>query len=529
MPSSRRWTKFTVATLAASSLVAAGCGGSSGGGGEANAGTLTIAVQADLRTPDNVLNNSPDDKLLLGSTVYDSLFTVDKNVAIQPDLALKATPSPDLKTWTVTLRDGVKFTNGKPFTANDVKANMDAFLNAANGGGLHDQLANISSTEVVNPTEVKFNLASPDGNLPASLSDVSGVFMADLDARGGKQLLPAGEAPIGTGPYKWSSRQSGSSVTFERNDDYWRGKPPLDSVVFQVIPDPQVASLALENGEVDLMTNYVAPDSVARLKANNELDLLSTPGSTFYNGWFNFEKDRRGGYKDFEKVRQGLTHVLNQQEIIPKVIGEYGTYGSQPIPPWQPGSDPTITSPPYDPDMGKKLLADGGIPEGGTIKILAWDAPYGCDWGLAEQSQLKSLGYDAQFNCVASELAPAETTKYDWDLLIGRTSGRPTAAVFLNQRWSMEIADPSDDYYTLRDPQLQAIIDKMNLTTDPAAYEELGKSASRRIVTEDIAIAGGYFENAYLVANKKVKGLVINPMVYCNILYGADGPVSIST
>src|SRR5262249_7638587 len=154
-------------------------------------------------------------------------------------------------------------------------------------------------------------------------------------------------------------------------------------------PDSQVATLALEHGEVDLMTNYVAPDSVARLKANNDLNLLSTPGSTFYNGWFNFEKDRRGGYKDFEKGRQGLNQVLNQQEIVPKVIGEYGTYSAQPIPPWQPGNDPTITSTPYNPDAGKKLLAEGGIPEGGTIKILAWDAPYGCDWGLAEQSQLK--------------------------------------------------------------------------------------------------------------------------------------------
>ena len=528
MASSHRWVRSATAgtaLLLSLAMVTTGCGSSEGN--LSAPGTLTIAVQADLRTPDNILNNSPDDKLILGSTVYDSLFTINKDVNIEPDLALAATPSVDLKTWNVTLREGVKFTNGKAFTADDVKVNFDSFLNPDNGAGLHDQLANISATEVVNPQEVRFILKAPDGNLPASLSDVSGVFIADIAARGGPQLLPNGQPPIGTGPYKWADRQSGSSVTFERNDEYWRGQPPLTSVVFRVIPDSQVASLALENGEIDLMTNYVAPDSVPRLKSDPKLTVLSTPGSTFYNGWFNFEKDRRGGYGDFEKIREGLTHVLNQEEIVPEVIGDYGTYSPQPIPPWQPGNDPAIKSPPYDPETGKRLLAEGGIPEGGTIKILSWDAPYACDWGLAEQSQLKSLGYNAEFNCVASELAPAETTKYDWDLLIGRTSGRPTAAVFLNQRWSMEIADPSDDYYTLRDPELQTIIDKMNLSTDPAEYDKLGKEASRRIVVTDIAIAGGYFENAYLVANKKVQGLVINPMVYSDILYGADGPVSI--
>jgi peptide/nickel transport system substrate-binding protein len=100
-------------------LVLAACGGgSSSGGSSGGGGTLTVAVIDDLRSADNILvGSTTNDRAILGSTVYDPLFSTDENAQPVPALALGATPSDEAKTWTITLRQGVKFTNGKDFTA----------------------------------------------------------------------------------------------------------------------------------------------------------------------------------------------------------------------------------------------------------------------------------------------------------------------------------------------------------------------------------------------------------------------------
>lgn len=519
-----RTVALTVAAALAASFLAA-CSFSSGST-DAGGGALTIAIQSDIREPDNILASISVDKLIMGSTVYDPLFTTDKKGNPLPALALKATPSVDFRTWTIALRHGVRFTDGKTFTAKDVKENFDAFQDKKNASDFAADLANLASTEVVDDYTVRFDLKAGDAQFPSVIEDT--MYISDLDARKSGPLLKPGEVPIGTGPYKWSSRSPGSSITFVPNDGYWRGRPPLRQVIFKVIPDAQTAALAVENGEVDLVTNYIDPAAVPELQKDKNLQVLSQPGNTIYQAYFDFEKARRGGYRNANDIHLGLAYLMDATGIIPKLIGSFGDLATQPVPPWQAGNDPTLQPYPYDPRKGEQLLAEGGIPKGGTINLLVFVRPYMCEWATAVQSNLTHLGYQVKLQCLQPEVAPATITKYQWDVLFARTSGRPTASAMYQQRWSLSASTPSDDFYTLRDPQLQSIIDRMSATADKQRYAALGAQAARRIVQTDVAEVPGYFDKAYVVANKRVRNLVLSPIVWYGLLYNAITKVTVS-
>jgi peptide/nickel transport system substrate-binding protein len=503
-------------------LVLSGCTFSSGNDSSTeDGGTIVIAIQEDVRSPDNILEGgTTTDRLMMGSTVYEPLFGSGPNGELQPALAKEATPSEDLLTWTVKLQENVTFSNGKPFTAKDVAANFAAFQNPDNASSFRGDLRNLKGTTVVDDHTIEFHLEKPDRNFVAAMQET--MFIADLDARGGKELLDPGDVPIGTGPYKWSSRVPGSSLTFVRNETYWRGRPPLDTVIFKVIPEGTAAVIALQRGEVDMITNYVPPQSLPSLRSDPDIEILTSVGNTYYHVFLNFEKERRGGYADGAAIREGFSYLMNTPEIVPPLIGDFGTLASQPVPPWQPGRSSKLDPYPftYDAERGMALLEKGGIPRGGKIDMIALqDRPFLCQWATAVQSALRELGYDPQLQCIPSANAPPTFTQYEWDLLFYRNSGRATASLTYLQRWGPGVATPPTDTYTLQDDELQDIIDQMNLTADDAEYDALGAQAAERIVLEDIATIPGYFDTVYFPINKRVQGLVLSPLTWGGILY----------
>lgn len=514
-----------VLTAATLSLAAAGTSTSatrSTSGGKA-AGTMTIATIEDVRSPDNIKEGgTTTDKLMMGSTVYEPLFATGKNTELKPALALKATPNKAFTTWTLALRHGVKFSNGKPFTSADVKGNFDAFMDPKSASGFAGDLVNVSSITTPNKYTVVFGLKLPDAHFPSALEDT--MYIADLNARANGPLLAPGEVPVGTGPYKWSSRSPGSSVTFVPNNLYWRGKPPLAQVVFEVIPSGQNAVIALQKGDVDMVANYVPPQALPQLRNDPNITIIARPGSTEYHALLNFNKT----YQNARNVHLGLEYLMNTKALIPKLVGNFGPIATQPIPRWQAGNDPKLKPYAYDPAKGQQLLAAGGIPRGGTIKLVSiLDRPYLCDWATAVQSTLRSLGYDAQLQCLPSAVAPKTVVKYDWDLLFWRNSGRALAGITYQQRWGMAIANNTDTY-TLKDPALQAIIDKMAATVDDKKYAALGAQAARRIVITDVADAPGYFDQAYFPIRKRVKGFVLSPLTWYGMLYNAINKVTVT-
>jgi peptide/nickel transport system substrate-binding protein len=473
-------------------------------------GTLTIALDDDLRDPSNIQLSTSQDHEVMASTVYDPLFTTGNDYSSLPALATSASHSADFKTWTFTLRTGVNYTNGKPFNAESVKANLDQFLDPKNASDLAGNLANIKSYSVVDDSHIRFVLKNADANLPATFTD--NIYMA---------YEPYNKSdPIGTGPYSWSSRVPGDSITFARNPNYWRGTPPLDKVIFKVIPDPQVAALELEKGQIQMFPNYPTAQSLALMKKSSNVKLYSAPGLTYYQAFTDFEKDRRGKYKNGQDVRQGLADLWNAQKIVPPIVGDYGTLASQVTPPFIPGSDPSIKPWPYNPTQGKKLLAEGGIPSGGTISLIAEDRPYLCSLMTAFQSALKGLGYNATAQCLEPEVAQKSVETYSWDLAFWRQSELPLAVAELQQDWSTAIVpNPPTDVNTLRDNALQTVLNKWTgVASGTAEYTALGHQAAQIIAKQQIATLGLYYATTWVAATKNVVGIVPNGTAYYGYL-----------
>ena len=513
----------TIAAACSSSPSPSPPGGSSPEAGEVqNGGTLTIGIADDLRASSQLQARDSLGRLVMGSTAYDPLFTTDENNTSASALATGATPSPDFRTWVFDIREGVKFHNGSAFDAEDVKQNLDAIFDPKYASATAGDIKNVASWRVLSPTQIELTLEQPDADLPAAFTDR--IFMGDMESYD--------EAtPVGTGPYQWSNRVPGDRIEFKKFADYWRGEPPLESVTFRVINDPQAAALQLQSGDVDVLTNEaIASTMLPILKDSPDITVTETLGGTNFHAYTNYEKERRGGYTDGQKVRQGLAYLWNSEGSIPKIIGDFGELSTQPIAEWQVGGDPSIKPWPYREDEGKRLLTEGGIPQGGTIKILSHDRPYLCQVGAAFQSKLTDLGYNAEFDCVQPEVAVDSVQNYNWDVLLWLNSADNTAVRHYQGTWSMGLAGdppaPPDDVSTLRDPDLQAIIDKMSAApVDSPEYADLGAQAAHRIVVEDIATLSAYHGIARIAARNDVHGITISPLVYTNILYPPMGPV----
>ena len=511
-----------VATACSASGPSTSSESSTAAGSVQKGGTLTVGIADDLRAPSQLQARDSLGRLIMGSTVYDPLFTTDEKNNSEPALATGATPSPDFKTWVFNIREGVKFQDGNVFDANDVKQNLDAIFDPKYASATAGDIKNVDHWRVISPTQIELTLKEPDAALPAAFTDR--IFMGDMDNYDEAH-------PVGTGPYQWSNRVPGDRIEFKKFPGYWRGEPPLDAVTFKVINDPQAAALQLQSGDVDVLTNEaIASTMLPVLKAAPDITISETLGGTNFHAYTNFEKERRGGYQDGQKVRQGLADLWDSEEVIPNIIGDFGKLSTQPIAEWQRGGDPSIKPWPYREDDGKRLLAEGGIPAGGTIKILAHDRPYLCQVGAAFQSRLNDLGYKAQFQCVQPEVAINSVQSYDWDILLWLNSADNTAVRHYQGTWSMGLAGdppaPPDDVSTLRDPVLQAILDKMSAApVDSPEYADLGAQAAHRIVVEDIATLSGYHGIARIAARNNVHGVTISPLVYTNILYPLAGPI----
>lgn len=465
-------------------------------------GTLTIAIEDDIRAGGNLQAHDVVDNTVYGSTVFDPLFTVSRNGNPAPALATGATPSDGNLTWTFTIRQGVKFTDGKPFNAESVKENLDAFLNAKNASPVAADLADIKSYSVTGPYTIVIQLHTPYAHLPNIFMD--NAYMAEMNPYNPN-------VPVGTGPYEFVSHVVGNELTFKRNPDYWRGEPPLNEVVFKVITTPQLATLDLEKGIVDMVPEYLDATSIDALSKQSGINLYSAKGTDNYQAFFDFQKARTGGYKNAADIRQGLADLIDTQQLVPPLIGSFGTLATQPIPSGEAGYDPSITPWPFNPTEGETLLAEGGIPKGGTISLYAIQRTDLCSVATAFQAQLNSLGYHATLQCLENEVAATVLRNYQWDMFFWHNGEGNLASATFQDIWAITNApNPPNDIFTLRDPQLQNVINAMVATTDTSQYEKLVQQASQIVVKQQIATIPLYFDTVWIAARSNVHGIVAN-------------------
>ena len=321
------------------------------------------------------------------------------------DLAEGWELSDDGTEYTFTLREGLTWHDGEEFTADDVKFTMDtvatpgvsrftAQLSTLVGyQDLQDGNADgLAGVEVVDDYTVRFTHQVP--NAPF----LDGLAFIYIMPRHAMEELPVEEIannpwwqedPVGIGPFKWVTYESGQYVELERFDGYWRGAPLLDRLVNRYFPEPGTAVLALEADEIDF--TYVTADEMFRLQENPEIEIIEGPS------WVMLSMGLNKSLPVFQdvRVRQALMYAIDRQTIVDTLW--QGTAEVVNCNYRVPDIVPEDVNPyPYDPDRARELLDEADFPYSEEFEILTYyNDQLSLDILAAIQQYLADVGVQA--------------------------------------------------------------------------------------------------------------------------------------
>ena len=323
---------------------------------QAASDTLTVAISSSLDNFDPLTNAGDPFRNSVRLTMYNTLMAYDAQTDLVPSLAESYDTQNDGQTYIFHLRPNVKWHDGTPLKAADVKYTFDRVADKSVGVYYADLLSDVSKVTVID-----------DNTVQVDLSDRSVGF---LDALINMSIVKDGSGdfnrtnPVGTGPFRFVQFVPNEKLVLEANPDYWEpGIPTIKGLVIVPISDGQVALQNLEAGSVDVVMDIPAA-LVPSVKGRSDITLIQQPTTTMaYIDFFSKNMPSTD-----PRIRQAMIMCLDYSAVDKIVYGGIG-YASQDIIPRGTWAYTPITDYPYDPVAAKKLLAAAGFPNGFKITI----------------------------------------------------------------------------------------------------------------------------------------------------------------
>lgn len=286
------------------------------------------------------------------------------DASLVPILAESLEPSSDAKTWTLKLKDGITFHNGKPLTADDV---IFSFQRIVNPKAPLPGAAPIAVIDVPNMKKIdKLTVQIPCKTPYAILDQMVANYYYNIVPEGYNP-----KKPVGTGPFKYKSFTPGQQSVFDANENYWQeGKPYVDTVVITDFSDETAQINALAGGQAD-MVNQLSASGAASLAQSGAKSVISPGG-----GWVPFTMRVDVAPFNDVKVRQAFKYMVDREQMMNVVFGGNGTVGNDILSIYDPSYNSSIPQRPYDPDKAKSLLKAAGH-DGLTIELVTSDIAQG--------------------------------------------------------------------------------------------------------------------------------------------------------
>ncbi len=447
-------------------------------------GELVFGRYADSLFLDPVLNDANLDIWVL-TNLYDTLLqpTAD-GAGVQPGLAESTALSEDGLTFTLTLRDGLRFADGSELTAGDVKWSLDRARNPDNGIWTFT-LDSIDSI-AVDGSDIVLTLSRPDPTLPAALAMFNAAIMPQdlFEAAPGETDAEKAEAfaenPIGSGPFVMTEWERGSYMVLERNPHYWQlgadGEPLpyLDSVRFEIIPDDNTRILRLQSGALQ-GAEFIPLSRVAELGGDPRVDMQLYPSTRVNTILMNNRDTLNDGTPNplsDERVREALNYAVNRNALIQVVAFGNGTPAQSYMSSTTPFFEPNEVYP-YDMERAQTLLAEAGFEDGFEVTALA-TAGNADDLNLLTALQDMWAAVGVSLNIEQLEAA-TKTARYRANDFQMRTAA-----------WTNDINDPSQitSYFAIyenveslhtgfQDDELEALFAQSQVELEPGRRAEL--------------------------------------------------------
>lgn len=331
--------------------------------GQAPATQITIAQPAEATTMDPGRST----QVLTVNyfyNLYDTLTAWDASLKLGPALAT-AWKSVNETTWEFTLRQGVKFHDGAPLTAEDVKATLERNL-IPGRTVVQPGFSTIDAVEIANPSTIRVVTKKPDPLLPVRMAQMgSQILPARFTTEAGAKDLA--RKPVGTGAYRFVEWVKDERLVMDANRDWWgwAGKAPaIERIVWKPIPEDFPRIVALDKGEVDIITN-VPPDQIKAIESGRLTRVVSVPATRIVTFTINSTQPPLSD----KRVRQALHYALDVNAIVKNLFAGLGKPFSGGLADTDFGYNAALKPYPYDPSRARRLLAEAGHAGGVDVTL----------------------------------------------------------------------------------------------------------------------------------------------------------------
>jgi len=448
-------------------------------------GSLVVAQGVEPPGLDPTTATSAAIPRVVYSNVLEGLVKIDRNGKIVTALAKDYKISKDGKEYTFVLKKGVKFHDGRPFDAEDVKFTFDRLMDTQKTGTAHPEYyKDIDSVQAVDSHTVKIGLKSVNAMFLFTLARPDSII---VNSQTEDKLKTA---PIGTGPFKFVEWVRGDRIALARFDDYHKkGIPYLEKVTFRFIGDPSAQIAGLKAGDIDVIAYDVSPENALLLEKDPKFKVL--------NGYTTTEVvlSTNNSRKPFDdvRVRRAMAYAIDRNALIKGAMSGYGKSIGSHMDPGNPYYVDLKSTYPYNPEKAKQLLSDAGYPNGfeAVIKLPERFA-YAKRSGEIIADMLAQVGIKLKIELL------------EWGQWLDR--------VFKNADFDLSVighAEPFDIniyanpkyYFRYDNPKFQEMLKKAEMEPNPKKRKDL-YIGLQKMITED-AVNGFLFVLPSLPTMKK--------------------------
>lgn len=362
---------------------------------------VVVAVGSNFTTLDPYDANDTLSQAVAKS-FYQGLFGLDKEMKLKNVLAESYTVSDDGITYTVKLREGIKFQDGTDFNAAAVKANLDRASDPANHLKRYNLYKNIAKTEAIDPTTVKITLKQPFSAFINILAHPATAMISPAALeKYGKEI---GFHPVGTGPYELDTWNQTDFVKVKKFAGYWQpGLPKLDSITWRPVADNNTRAAMLQTGEAQFA--FPIPyEQATLLEKNKNIELMASP--SIMQRYISMNVTQKPF--DNPKVREALNYAINRPALVKVAFAGYATPATGVVPPsiaYAQSYKPW----PYDPVKARELLKEAGYPNGFSTTLWSSHNHSTAQKVLQfTQQQLAQVGIKAQVTAMDAGQRAAE-------------------------------------------------------------------------------------------------------------------------
>ena len=436
-------------------------------------GTLRMLFPADTSALDPTLSSETIGNVV-SYALFDTLVMRDGKGEVFPAIATEWKISDDGLVYDFTIREGVKFHDGSPLTANDVKFSIER-LRDTPAAPSHSNVSMVKEVVVNDDTSVTFNLDTPYSPLLGALSDVSSAIVPE------KVVTEQGDLkkkPVGSGPFMLESWRQGQEMRLIANPNYWQnGKPYLDGITITYNGDTNARLAALRSGNVDFL--YKAPNEVAPvLMKDPSIKLVG--GDAGAQSFQYFQVNPHKPPFDNPLMREAIKHALDNEAISALCLPDSSTplKGGFMSPKYWAGADKEVFQ--FDKKRTKELLGqigyDASVPF--KINVPANYLDYFTCASQAVQAQLKEAGINSEVNAIeiGQYLEANNTVAYDTQI------GSWSAASDPDFRFGTTfMTDGGANWTHYSDSVMDDYVREARLTTDRDERGKLYKKAQEQL------------------------------------------------